>query len=64
MVGNRRMGHIMVSQADGCRRFEYMEEREGFGLAYLGRYCHVAGSVSSASGGRRTCCAADVGPDR
>ena len=64
MVGNRRMGHIMVSQANGCRRFEYMKEREGFDWAYLGRYCHVASSASSTDGGQGTCSADDVGLDR
>lgn len=29
MVGNRRMGHIMVFRVNGCRRFEYMEEKGG-----------------------------------
>ena len=29
MVGQEGMGHVMVAQANGCRRFECMEEKRG-----------------------------------
>ena len=64
MTDQEGMGRMTVAQADGRRRFEYMEVMRRLDSAYLCCCCHVAGSVSSASGWRRTCCADDVGLDR
>ena len=70
MPGNRCMGHITVAQTDGCRRFEYMEEKGGLAghilavsIMLLARSVPPVEGVGTCSADG-TCCADDVGPDR
>ena len=55
---------IRVARADGCRRFEYMEEKGGLAGHILAVSVMLLARSVQPVEGDGTYCADDVGPDR
>ena len=64
MTDQEGMGRVMVAQADGCRRFEYMEEKGGLTGHILAVSVMLLARPVPPVEGDGTCCADDVGLDR
>ena len=58
MTDQDGMGRITVAQADGCRRFEYMEVMRRLDWAYLGCYDALVVRPVPPVEGVGTCCRA------
>ena len=64
MTDQDGMGRMTVARADGCRRFEYMEEKGGLAGHILAVSVMLLARSVPPVEGDGTCCADDVGPDR